>query len=251
MFDDIVDSISDKVDSVSDKVSDKVSGIAKKAKQVGGFIKEDVGNLYDKITETPEEKKEREAKEAKEKEKQEKEKAEKEAAEKAEEERLEMLQKSYILHTAMITCSRSNHTSFVVIPVSHGEFIQGIPQLNIKDSKPILNIRTFGVCNSPNNPAVQAAANKILEEVNSREKSFSEKVMSIFTGDSDNVAITDEDKETLISQCVGPCTPMIFTDWIDGNEDVLVDGSPALMGRCKLMCAYGGEIKLYTSGQYE
>lgn len=248
MFDDIVDSISDKVSDKVDSVSDKVSGIAKKAKQVGGFIKEDVGNLYDKITETPEEKKEREAKE---KEKQEKEKAEKEAAEKAEKERLKMLQKSYILHTAMITCSKSNHASFVVIPISHGEFIQGIPQLNIKDSKPNINIRTFGVCNSPNNPAVQAAANKILEEVNKREKSFSEKVMSIFTGDSDNVAITDEDKETLISQCVGPCTPMIFTDWIDGNEDVLVDGSPALMGRCKLMCAYGGEIKLYTSGQYE
>lgn len=237
------------VDDFFNSIGEKAEGIAKKAKDVAGYIKEDVGDLIDTLIETPEEIEKEKAEERAKKEKEEKEKAEKEAAEKAEKERMEQLQKSYILHTAMITCSFSMNVSFVVLPVSHGEFIQGMPQLNIEDSKPNINIRTFGVCMSPHNPAVMEAAKKVLEAANKeRKKTFSEKVMDIFTGGS-NDEVVEKEAESLASQCAAPCTPMIFTKWVDGNKGVLVNGQAALMGRCKLMCIYGGEIKPYTSGQ--
>ncbi|OOM76178.1 hypothetical protein CLPUN_27910 [Clostridium puniceum] len=211
--------------------------------RVGGFLKRDIGNGINWLTASPEEKAAKKAEEQAEKEK--KAEEEKKAAE-AEAQRLKDLQKSYIVHTAVILCSCAVHESFAVVPISHGEFIHGIAQLNVGDSKPNVNIRNFGICQSPNNPSVQAAAKKILDEVNSRPKSFFEKVMDLFSKPPAKEASAD-----LASKCAGVCDPQIFTEWIDGKEDVLMDGKPSLLGRCKLQCAYGGEITLYTSGQKE
>ena len=232
-------------------VKDDVGGLSQMAgmaKNALGFLKEDVKNGIDWLKMSPEEKaqqkqEEKEAEEAK--------KAEEEAAAEAEAQRLEDLKKTYILHTAVILCDKAQHESFVVLPTSHGEFIHGIPQLNVADSKPNINIRSFGICRSPTNPLVKEKAKEILKDVNeNREKGFMDKVLDLFTKKSDDVC-TDSD-ENLAQYCAAECTPVINMEWIDGKEDVLIDGKPALLGRCKLTCSQGdGTITIYTSGQME
>lgn len=227
-----------------------VEGTIGMAERVGGFLKRDIGNEIDWLKLSPEEKaakkaeEKRKAEEAEEEKKRKEEEAKKAAEE--EEKRLAELKKSYIVHTACILCSCAAHESYVVVPVSHGEFIHGIAQLNIGDSKPYTNIRSFGICKSPGNPSVQEAAKEILKEVNSKPKTFTEKVMGLFSKEP-----SKEVGKDLAANCAGKCDPQISTEWIDGKEDVLVDGKPALLGRCTLHCAYGGEITLYTSGQRE
>ena len=227
---------------------DSVKQMGTMAERVGGFLKRDIGNAAEWLTSSPEEKAAKKAEEEKQAAEAQAE-SDRNAAEEAEvaaaeEQRMKDLQKSYIVHTAAITCSCALHESYVVVPIGHGEFIHGIPQLNIGDSKPNINIRSFGICKSPENPSVQANAKKIADEVKSRPKSFMEKVMGLFSKKP-----SEEVGADLIAECVGVCTPMIATEWIDGKEDVLIEGKPALLGKCKLTCAYKGEIKLYTSGQ--
>lgn len=235
---------------VKDKVS-SVVGTVQTAKNLAGFLSRDINKGINWLTSSPEEK--AEAKKAEEKEKEEAEAAaeakaeEEKAAAEAEEARMEALKETYILHTAAITCKYATRVSFVVIPVSHGEYIHGVEQINVGDSLPEINVRSFGVCTSPKNPSVQEAAKKVLEDVKKeRKKGFMERVMDIFAKKPEEKVSDD-----LISKCAGDCTPMISTEWIDGKEDVLVDGKKAVLGKCKLQCGYDGVIEFYSSGQRE
>ncbi|MBU3133969.1 DUF4280 domain-containing protein [Clostridium gasigenes] len=229
---------------------ESASQMATMAKNVGGYLNRDIKKAGDWLNMTPQEhaaekeRKKQEAEEAQAAEDQKKD-DEKKAAE-VEAARMEELKKSYILHTAVIICSCAIHESYVVLPISHGELIHGNYQLNVGDSKPEINIRSFGICNSPKNPAVQDAAKKIMKDIKERPKSFMDKVMDLFSKEP-SYEVSDD----LVSKCVGKCIPQIFTEWIDGKEDVLVDGKPALLGKCTLECSYGGHITLYTSGQME
>lgn len=170
-------------------------------------------------------------------------------------ERLDRMKNMYILHTATLMCSYAGRMSFLVVTESHGEFIQGIPQLNVGDCKPNVNIRTFGICRSPKNPDVQANAKKILEDVKKENENtvlgFIDKVKNFFCKSSDDLHIDPEHPdESLVQNCAGKCDPQIFVDeWPDGQEDVLIDGKPALLGKCKLKCGYDGEITIFTTGQ--
>ncbi|HBJ1646469.1 DUF4280 domain-containing protein [Clostridium botulinum] len=221
--------------------SDSVTAIGTMAKNVGGYLKRDVKNGVDWLLSSKEEK---QAEKEKEKAEEEQKKKEEEDAQKAEEARLAELQNSYILHTAVILCSYAARHSFLVVPQSHGEFIHGIPQLNIEDSKPNINIISFGVCRSPQNPNVQAAAKEIAKEIKERKKTFTEKVLDLFAKKP-----SEDIGDDLVKQCAGKCEATILTPWIDGKEDVLIDGKQALLGKCKLECKYGGDITIYTSGQ--
>lgn len=233
-------------DEAEKGVKDALSSIGSMAglvKNTAGFLKEDIKNGWDWLNKSPEEKAEVKAKEEAEKKQKE---DEAKAAEKAEEARLAELQKSYITHSAAIRCTHAVRVSFVVVPTGHGEFIHGIPQLNVGDSKPGTNIISFGVCRSQKNPSVQEAAKKILKEINDKPKSFTEKVMSFFCKPpAQNVG------NDLVQKCAGVCDAQIIMDWDNGKQDVLIDGKPALLGRCKLQCGYDGVITLFTSGQME
>jgi hypothetical protein len=170
-------------------------------------------------------------------------------AQEQEAKRIEVLQKQYIVNGAMTECSFSPDRSYVVIPISHGEYINNIAQLNVGDCMPNTNIISFKVCQSPSNPSVKAAAKEVLKEAQDRNKGFFDRFMDLFGAPSE----VDEDKidSELLAQCAGDCQYWIDGDltWIDGEETVIVDGKPGLLGRCTLMCGYGGVIKLYTSGQ--
>lgn len=246
------------VGDVVQGAKDEVSGLGQMvdvAKRAGGFLKDDIKNEIDWLKLSPEEKA---AKKKEEQDAKDYEENKKEELRKAEEQRLEDLKKTYILHTAVILCDKAQHHSFVVLPTSHGEFIQGMPQLNVADSKPEINIRSFGICRSATNPLVKEKAKEILDEVNStRKKGFIDKVLGLFTKEGSDVSTktSDEDNpepQSLAECCAAECTPKISMEWLDGKEDVLVDGKPALLGRCTLTCMQGdGTITIYTSGQAE
>lgn len=225
-------------------VVDTVSSIGTTAKRIGGFIKEDASDAFNWVTMSSEE---RVAQKQKEADEDDRVKAEIAAAEATEAQRMEELQKSYIVHTATVLCDKAGRPSNLVLNQSHGEFIHGIPQLNVGDNIPFKNVLTFGVCRSPQNPTVQQAAAKVLAEVKEEtKKGFFDKVMDLFS-----FAPSDEVGADLAANCAGACMMMFETEWIDGKEDVLVDGKPAMLGRCKLQCIYGGNITIYTSGQVE
>ena len=178
----------------------------------------------------------------------------KKAEEEAAEEYRNMLDRSYILHTACIVCScaytnESVNPSYIVVPKSHGEFIHGMPQLTVADYIANKNVLDFGICRSPKNPAVQEKAREILDEVQEETKSWTDKVMDLFV-DKSKKTVCDS-KESLAAYCAAKCTPQFFTGWADGKEDVFIDGQKALLGRCTMSCAYGGEITIQSSGQPE
>lgn len=229
-------------------VDQKLGGLVNTAKRTWGFLEEDFGRLF----ESEEEKEKREAEEAAIKAAQE---AEEKALEEAMEAYREELDKTYILHTAMVTCDKAYtneaiNPSYIVLPVSHGETIHGQPMMTVADYKADVNVLNFGICRSTYNPSVQEAARKIIREVQEETDSWLDKVLNVFVDKSKTEVSTDE-VNSLAAQCAGVCKP-IFTDgWIGGKQDVLIDGKPALIGACTLCCQYGGTITIQTSGQME
>jgi len=96
----------------------------------------------------------------------------------------------------------------VVVPTT---MAQGPPAANIMDCVPMVNIPTFGMCNSPLNPMVAAATVA---------------AMGVLTP--------------------MPCIP-VTTPWTPGAFLVLVRMFPALDTVSKCMCAYGGQISAVTT----
>lgn len=84
------------------------------------------------------------------------------------------------------------------------------PGANIMDFAPMVNIPTFGMCNSPANPAVAAATAAALGVLTPM-----------------------------------PCVPAT-TPWTPGVPTVLLRGMPALDASSKCMCAFGGQISITT-----
>ena len=113
---------------------------------------------------------------------------------------------------ALLKCSCGlAPTALNVIPDK--KVLTQAPTATIMDNK-IVNVPTFGMCNSPANPAVAAA-------------------ISASSG-----AVT-----------VAPCVPMTPAPWTTGAPTVLEGNQPALTKDSKLMCAYGGIIEITMPGQ--
>lgn len=114
---------------------------------------------------------------------------------------------------AMLQCSFGVAPStLVVLPANRT--LTGTPAANIMDSKPIVNIPPFGMCQSMANPTVAAATAAAMG------------------------ALTPM-----------PCVPVTPAPWIVGAPTVLIGNMPALNNTSKLMCAYGGVIQITNPGQ--
>jgi hypothetical protein len=100
----------------------------------------------------------------------------------------------------------------MVLPLNRT--MTGVPDANIVDNKPMLNILPFGMCSSPSNPAVAAATAAALGVLTPM-----------------------------------PCVPVTPAPWIVGSPTVLIGSMPALNNTAKLMCAWGGVIQIVTPGQ--
>jgi Domain of unknown function (DUF4280) len=113
---------------------------------------------------------------------------------------------------AMLKCSfgLAPSTLIVVAPVVTAE---GPPAANIADSKPIVNIPPFGMCNSLTNPTVATATTAALGVLTPM-----------------------------------PCLPVIPAPWAPGSPTVMLRGMPALTQTCKCMCSWAGVIMITNPG---
>ncbi|MED0706054.1 PAAR-like protein [Aneurinibacillus aneurinilyticus] len=105
-------------------------------------------------------------------------------------------EESYVVAGATLCCSMGERTSQLQLPMSHGLYMNGKAQVNIKDREPNVNILPFGMC-----------------------------------------------------KLGGVCSPKIDMDWTDERSSKMVDGEPAVSNKSKLMCLYGGTIRIEDDGQ--
>ncbi len=103
--------------------------------------------------------------------------------------------------------------SLMVLPANR-VMVCNQPMATIMDNKPIVNLPTFGMCNSMANPVVAAATAAKL---------------GVFTP--------------------MPCVPATVAPWAPGSPTVLVGNMPALNNSSKLMCMWGGMIQITMPGQ--
>ena len=114
---------------------------------------------------------------------------------------------------AMMQCTfGAAPSSLVVLPANRT--LTGTPAANIMDSAPIVNVPPFGVCSSAANPTVAAATAAALGVLTPM-----------------------------------PCIPVIPAPWAPGSPAVLIANMPALNNSSKLMCAWGGMIRVTSPGQ--
>lgn len=85
------------------------------------------------------------------------------------------------------------------------------PIATIMDYKPMANVPTFGMCNSPLNPATKRPP------------------PVLFTP--------------------APCVPNTTAPWVPGSPTVMIGNYPALTNSSQLMCMWGGVITISVPGQ--
>jgi hypothetical protein len=92
--------------------------------------------------------------------------------------------------------------------------LTAVPDANIMDNKPMMNILPFGMCQSMANPMVAAATAAALGVLTPM-----------------------------------PCIPATTAPWGPGSPTVLIGNMPALNNSSKLMCMWGGVIGINAPGQ--
>lgn len=114
---------------------------------------------------------------------------------------------------AMLQCSfGAAPSSLVVLPLNR--VMTQVPDANIMDNKPMVNILPFAMCTSPSNPQV--------------------------------IALT---AAALGVPTPAPCIPVTPAPWIVGAPTVMLGGMPALDNSAKLMCMWAGVIQIVSPGQ--
>ena len=114
---------------------------------------------------------------------------------------------------AMLKCSFGmSPVPMVVIPQGQPVLIEGKLAATIMDNK-MVNVPTFGMCQSMSNPQVAAATAAALGVLTPM-----------------------------------PCLPQTPAPWAPGAAKTMIGGKPALTGDCKLNCIYGGLIEISNPG---
>lgn len=103
--------------------------------------------------------------------------------------------------------------SLMVLPANL--VMTGVPDANIMDNKPMVNILPFGMCQSLANPMVAAATAAALG------------------------ALTPM-----------PCIPVTAAPWMPGSPTVLLGNMPTLNNSSKCICNWGGVIGIDMAGQF-
>jgi len=117
----------------------------------------------------------------------------------------------YVCNGAITQCSFGLAPGALNIVAPMAPKIGGQAMATIADMLP-LNIGTFGMCQTPSNPAVAAA-----------------------TAAASGVLTP------------APCTPIVAAPWAPASQ-VMVCGKPALLNNGKCACAYGGVISINMPG---
>jgi hypothetical protein len=102
-----------------------------------------------------------------------------------------------------------------VLPINR-VLVGGQPAATTMDSKPMLNIMPFGMCNSPSNPIVAAATAAALGVLTPM-----------------------------------PCIPATTAPWAPTQPTTQLANQPALTADSKCMCMWGGLISINLPGQFQ
>ncbi|HLD69123.1 MAG TPA: DUF4280 domain-containing protein [Pseudomonas sp.] len=121
-----------------------------------------------------------------------------------------------VCSTATLQCSFGVAPAVLnVLPVNR-TLVGGLPAANIMDYIPLVNIGTFGMCQSVANPMVIAATAAALGVLTPM-----------------------------------PCIPATASPWIVGAPTVLLGKMPSLDASSTLMCTWAGVIKIAFAGQVQ
>ena len=105
-------------------------------------------------------------------------------------------------------------SSLVVLPVNR-VMTDEVPDANIMDHIPLVNILPFGMCMSPSNPTVAAATAAALGVLTPM-----------------------------------PCVPVTPAPWVPGAPTVMLGNMPTLDNVSTLMCTWGGVISIVAPGEF-
>src|SRR5207247_6857564 len=114
---------------------------------------------------------------------------------------------------AMMQCSFGMAPSSLVVLPPNAVFTGQVPDANIMDHVPMVNIMPFGMCTSLANPTVAAATAAALGGLTPM-----------------------------------PCIPNTPAPWVPGAPNVLLGNFPTLDNTSKLMCVWAGVIQFITPG---
>lgn len=115
---------------------------------------------------------------------------------------------------AILQCSFGGGPMSLIVLPTNRVFVRNMPAANIMDHQPFVNIPSFGMCSSPQNPAVAAAtaaASGVLTPV--------------------------------------ACLPVTTAPWTPGSPTVLIGNFPALNDTSTCICSFGGCISIINPGQ--
>jgi hypothetical protein len=116
---------------------------------------------------------------------------------------------------AMMMCTMGMApSSLVVLPVNR-VMTDDVPDANIMDHIPLVNIMPFGMCISPANPMVAAATAAALGVLTPM-----------------------------------PCIPATVAPWVPGAPTVLLAEMPTLDNTSMLMCMWAGVITFVEPGEF-
>jgi hypothetical protein len=115
---------------------------------------------------------------------------------------------------AMMQCSFGMAPSSLVVLPTNRVMTNQVPDANIMDHIPMVNIMPFGMCMSPSNPVVAAATAAALGVLTPM-----------------------------------PCIPATPAPWVAGAPTVLLGNFPSLDNVSQLMCIWGGVITFNDAGE--
>ena len=115
---------------------------------------------------------------------------------------------------AQMMCSMGMAPSALVVLPINEVFTSMVPDANINDHIPMVNIMPFGMCMSPANPMVAAATAA---------------AMGVLTP--------------------VPCIPMTMSPWVPGAPTVMLGHIQSLDNTSTLMCNWAGVITFISAGE--
>lgn len=115
---------------------------------------------------------------------------------------------------AMMQCTFGMAPSSLVVLPTNRVLTNDVPDANIMDHIPLVNIMPFGMCASPANPTVAAATAAAMG------------------------ALTPM-----------PCIPNTPAPWVPGAPNVVLGNFPTLDNTSQLMCIWGGLITFTNPGE--
>jgi hypothetical protein len=120
-----------------------------------------------------------------------------------------------VCNGAMMTCSFGSNPSALVVLPTNRVMTDQVPDANINDFVPMVNIMPFGLCISPGNPAFVAAT-----------------------------------AAAMGTPTPVPCMPITTSPWVPGAVNVLLGGAPTLDNISTLMCTWAGVITFTSAGEF-